>query len=78
MMFAVKFKQLLLWEHPATNTVWIGRAMPRVWLVPGGMHNASTAFVLHSTRFSGTLADSTTALGQHELMSALPKQVVPH
>lgn len=39
MMFAVKLKQLLLWEHPATNTLWIGRAMPRVWLAPGGMHN---------------------------------------
>eukprot|EP01045_Picozoa_sp_COSAG04_P005840 COSAG04_NODE_277_length_18399_cov_3.036066_7_plen_333_part_00 len=47
MMVAVKLKQLLLWEHPATNALWVGRACPRAWLAPGeriAMTNATTAY----------------------------------
>jgi hypothetical protein len=47
MMYAVKLKQLLLWEHPAENVLWVGRACPRVWLAPGeriSMNNATTAY----------------------------------
>ena len=41
MMFAAKFKQLMIWEHPETNTLWIGRATPRAWFEPGGKRTGS-------------------------------------
>ena len=31
----ILLKWLLAWEHPTTRTLWIGRALPRVWLAHG-------------------------------------------
>eukprot|EP01052_Picozoa_sp_SAG31_P032453 SAG31_NODE_3561_length_4122_cov_2.472036_2_plen_637_part_00 len=29
------FKQIFAYDHPLTNDLWLGRAIPRVWLTPG-------------------------------------------
>ena len=47
MQFAVQLKHIMLWMHPDTSTVWIGRALPREWLKPGeriSMTNATTFY----------------------------------
>eukprot|EP01047_Picozoa_sp_COSAG01_P020724 COSAG01_NODE_1184_length_11346_cov_58.600249_15_plen_181_part_00 len=47
MMYAVQLKHTLLWTHPVTHTMWIGKAIPRGWLGAGQrivMTNATTPY----------------------------------
>ena len=32
---SILLKWLLVWEHPITHTLWLGKAIPRVWLTEG-------------------------------------------
>ena len=42
-----QFKQLMVYDHPLTKELWLGRAIPRDWLAPGEQvrHQSLSVFI---------------------------------
>jgi hypothetical protein len=54
MVMPIHLKWMLVWEHPITQTLWIGRALPRAWLAEGLPTRRSTSLADGSGSSNGS------------------------